>query len=254
MIADPYKVLGISSGATDAELKKAYRDMSKKYHPDANPQDPKAAEERFKEVQEAYRQITDARERGTSAYGPQAQSGPRETGPNYGRRASSGYREYEDPFSAFSDFFREWQQSASQGSGAYGRQEQRYEGSAGSASSADNAIRAAINYINAGRYQEAINALQSAPILSRDARWYYVSAIANQNVGNNLTAVEHAKRAVDMEPDNIQYNQLLNRLQNGGTWYQTRGSAYGPVSVNSGLCFSLCAMNILCGACTGRPC
>ena len=70
MITDPYKILGIDSGASDEELKKAYRALSKKYHPDANPDNPQAAEAKFKEVQEAYRQIVDARERGTSAYGP----------------------------------------------------------------------------------------------------------------------------------------------------------------------------------------
>ena len=49
MIADPYRILGIREDATDQELKKAYRDLSKKYHPDANPNDPKAAEEKPKE-------------------------------------------------------------------------------------------------------------------------------------------------------------------------------------------------------------
>ena len=51
---DPYKVLGINPGASEEEIKKAFKTMAKKYHPDLNPGD-KKAEEKFKEVNEAYR-------------------------------------------------------------------------------------------------------------------------------------------------------------------------------------------------------
>ena len=56
---DPYKVLGIAPGATDEEIKRAYRNLSRKYHPDANVNNPDRAqaEEKFKEVQMAYDQI-----------------------------------------------------------------------------------------------------------------------------------------------------------------------------------------------------
>ena len=65
---NPYQVLGISPGASDDEIKKAYRALSRKYHPDANINNPNKAqaEEKFKEVQEAYDIIM--RERGNQGY------------------------------------------------------------------------------------------------------------------------------------------------------------------------------------------
>jgi molecular chaperone DnaJ len=61
---DPYKVLGVSYNASDDEIKKAYRQLSRKYHPDANVGNPNQAEyeEKFKEVQQAYNMIMDQRQ------------------------------------------------------------------------------------------------------------------------------------------------------------------------------------------------
>ena len=59
---DYYKVLGVPEGASADELKKAYRGMAKKYHPDTNPNN-KSAEEKFKEVSEAYYVLGDAKKR-----------------------------------------------------------------------------------------------------------------------------------------------------------------------------------------------
>ena len=56
---DPYAVLGVGRNASEEEIKKAYRALSRKYHPDANVNNPKKeqAEEKFKEIQQAYQQI-----------------------------------------------------------------------------------------------------------------------------------------------------------------------------------------------------
>ena len=68
---DPYQVLGVSQDASEEEIKKAYRKLSRMYHPDANINNPNKAqaEEKFKEIQQAYQQIMKQREQGSRQSG-----------------------------------------------------------------------------------------------------------------------------------------------------------------------------------------
>jgi len=232
-MSDPYSVLGVDKSASDDEIKKAYRRLSRKYHPDANINNPHKdeAEARFKEVQQAYQQIMDERERGYTSGGQggsYAGGGSGQGGSSYG-----GY----GPFGGFGPF---------SGYGGYGQ-----EGNAGSGQeNTDPHLRAAANYIRSGHYQEALNVLDG--IRERSALWYFLSASANSGVGNNVTALEHAREAVRLEPGNMQYRMLLERMEGGGTWYQQRQTMYGyPGSFDSSCCVKLCVANILCNLCCG---
>jgi len=89
---DPYAVLGVTHNASDEEIKKAYRSLSRKYHPDANVNNPNKAdaEEKFKQVQQAYDQIMDERQNG-SRFGHQSY-GYSGSGTHYsGFNSSYGY-------------------------------------------------------------------------------------------------------------------------------------------------------------------
>ena len=84
---DPYQVLGVPSNASDDEVKRAYRNLSRKYHPDANINNPnkEQAEERFKQVQAAYDQIMKMRQQGFNG-----QSYGQGTGNAYGGFGNAG--------------------------------------------------------------------------------------------------------------------------------------------------------------------
>lgn len=71
MMGNPYEILGVGRNASDEEIKRAYRALSRKYHPDANINNPdkEQAEERFKEIQQAYNQIMQERQQGYGGYG-----------------------------------------------------------------------------------------------------------------------------------------------------------------------------------------
>ena len=112
----------------------------------------------------------------------------------------------------------------------------------------DAHLNAAANYIRSGHYKEALNVL--AGISQHSARWYFYSASANSGLGNNVTALEDAREAVRLEPQNMQYQMLLQQLEGGGNWYQTRQTMYGyPGTYNSSWCVKLCIANLMCNIC-----
>lgn len=207
-MSNPYSILGISENATDDEVKKAYRTLARKYHPDANVDNPNKEmyEKKFKEVQNAYKEIMDMRKNGGSYY----------------RSYSGGF-------------------SSSTGE-----------------SDTDLHLRAAVNFIQNRRFDEAINLLES--MNDRSAKWYYISAVAHMGKGDNETAKNHANMAASMEPGNAEYRQFADGLSTGrfNTFYgsgfgnssydyDTQRGMYGyGNSVDSDWCAKMCLYNLLC--------
>ncbi len=96
---DLYEVLGVERGASQADLKKAYRRLAQQYHPDKCPDD-KSAEDRFKEAANAYQILADEEQR--AAYDRYGFDGIRGAGRGAG---NPGFSSVEDIFSAFGDLF-----------------------------------------------------------------------------------------------------------------------------------------------------
>ncbi len=238
---DPYQVLGVSRGASEEEIKKAYKALSRRYHPDANINNPNKdqAEEKFKEIQAAYQQIMKEKTEGfsgQSGYGGYGRSGYGNTG-GYGNSGGDGGQGY-GPFGGFGGFGGFYGGFNDTGSNA-GYEE-------------DTHIRAAGNYIRNGYYKEARTVLDNMGMQERNAKWYYYSAIAHSGLGNNVAALEHAKKASALEPGNAEYRQLVERFESGGTWYQQRQAAYGyPTSGGGDICMKICIANMVCNLCCG---
>ena len=239
---DPYEVLGIQRGATDDEIKKAYRAKCKRWHPDLNPNDP-TAEEHFKEVQAAYDAITKGDtgpQMGGNPYGGyQQQSYNRQSygqqgygQQNYGYTGFDGFDGFEgfDPF-GFGFGFGGYQQAGPSASGTDTPE-----------------MQAARNFVANGRYAEARRVLDS--MNSRSARWYYLSSLANQGLGNSIDALQDARRAVQLDPNNTEYQMHLRRMQNPGQTYRTQTTYAQPGGLMR-WCWSMILLNLLCNCCCG---
>ena len=211
MVQDPYKVLGVSPGASDEEIKKAYRELTKKYHPDLNPGDPNAAQ-KMNDINAAYDQIKNG--------GAQQQT----YGQSAGAQQQYGWYGWNN--------WTGWQ----------GQQTQQTERSE---------YTAAKNYIRNGMYREALTALASVPSNERDARWFYLVSVANMYQGNKIAAMDAAKRAVEMDPQNSEYRQLYQQLQNGGDFYENYRVNYRNGLSTDRLCLTLCAANMCLGPMCG---
>ena len=248
MVNDPFQVLGVSPSASEEEIKAAYRKLAKKYHPDLNPGSA-TAEAKMKEINEAYAQAMKMKKdgyTGGAAYGSGGSSygGASYGSGSYGQGANpyGGQRPEEDwnPFGGFGGF------------GGYGYNRQR-TGGAGSRRGYDNPeLQAACDYIDTGRYQEALNLLNRIP--GHDAAWHFLFARANIGLGNRIAALNSARQAVQMEPDNGEYQQLLEQLEYGAQGYQRAGGARDFQSLLcSNPCLTCCLANALCN-CLGNFC
>lgn len=239
---DPYEVLGIQRGASEDEIKKAYRAKCKRWHPDLNPNDP-TAEEHFKEVQAAYDAITKG-ETGPQMGGGYGSAYGQQSGPSYGGY-QQGYQQNGYSNGDFGDFGFGYDPFGF-GFGFGGNyQQQRGPGYNG----ADTPeMQAARNFIVNQRYPEARRVLDGITV--RTARWYYLSSLANQGLGNNIDALQDARRAAQMEPGNTEYQMNLRNLQDPGRAYRTQTTYAQPGGLMR-WCWSMILLNLLCNCCCG---
>jgi molecular chaperone DnaJ len=98
------------------------------------------------------------------------------------------------------------------------------------------------------RFGEALHVLDE--IKNRNGRWYYYSAVANAGLGNQVTAGEHIRMAMKLEPDNAEYRQAYMQMQQPADWYSQMGHMYGMPAMNTDdMCISLCLANLFCNLC-----
>lgn len=197
---DPYQVLGVPSTATDEEVKKAYRDLARKYHPDNYHDNPLAdlAQERMKEINEAYEAVQSQRK----------------------AARAGGY------------------------SGGYGGYQAGYQTGYQSGGSRYQRIRMAISQGNLNLAEELLNAMAD-----HDAEWSFLKGAICYRRGWLDEARRYYQNAVNMDPDNQEYQRALDIAEGRSTAYRPEG--YDNVTTGTcgnGDCLRLCGATLCCNA------
>ena len=188
---NPYEILGVNPSDSDETIKKAYRELVKKYHPDKYKDNPleDLAKEKLQEINQAYDKITKERA---------------------GRSSHSNY------------------------SGSSG-----YSGSTGSSS-----FMGVRNMIRMRRFREAEAELSR--LNDGSAEWHFLTGVIYLNKGWHFEGIQHLQTAVDMEPSNMEYRNMLNSVSRRQQTYQQTGNAYG---YGGGMSNCDCCSNLLCADC-----
>ena len=207
---NPYEVLGVPESASDEEIKTAYRNLAKKYHPDNYNDSPLAdlAEEKMKEINEAYDRICDMRRNGGSA--STGYSG------GAGYSGGSGY------------------------TGTYGT------GSSYTRTSYPD-VR---NYINNGRLDDALEILNGVAAEQRDAEWYFLMGIIFSRKGWSEQAYAYFQEANRRDPSNAEYAAAINNMNARRTYSNPGYNTSGNDSCSGcDICTGLMCANCLCNCC-----
>lgn len=229
MVTNPYEVLGISQGATPEEIKKAYRKKAKEYHPDLHPNEPDIAA-KMSEVNEAYDMLMNpekySRQNQQQQYQRQYQQG----------RKYGGYGEYSYSGFDFNDIFGNFYQEMP--SNPHIMPED------------SPAIIKIISEINYKNYQNALVLLSRIENSNRNARWYYLSALANYGTRNTVAALNQIQTALKIEPGNAEYQKVYSFLARSGQTYTQTGRTYGmDFSLLERICWGICLFRLCCPFC-----
>ena len=314
---DPYLVLGVGRYDDDQTVKKAYRALSKQYHPDNNINNPNkaAAEETFKKIQIAYEQVMHERSLGIGGPNDPERFMYEDKEPKYNQNSNqyqnqNRYQSQTQSQTQNNQYYNTrtaekertdnsdswWNNSAfnqnsnNQYNGGYtqsnngfnqrstggyytGTGSQRnyeYSNSNGyyyssnftgstrteNSNTGNTILDEVAQNINNRDFFKALDILST--INNRTDVWYYYSAVANLGLGNNVTAMYHAKQALNMNPNSVEYNELVRGMESGTLQYQGRADMFKPHNPKAGnICVKLIianiALNIFCGG-SGAVC
>ena len=208
---DPYQVLGVPESATDAEVKKAYLELARKYHPDSYHDNPLAdlAQEKMKEINAAYEEVNKRRGSGRSG----------------GSRAS-----------------------ASSSYGGYGGYGYGY-GGGGSAQQSQSSVlqqvRMAVNTGDLSRAEALLNSFSD-----HNAEWNFLKGAVCYRRGWLDEARRYYETAARMDPANREYRQALDFMDSAGTSAYSPHGGFGMEQCGNGsLCQQLCCTYLLCNGC-----
>lgn len=210
---DPYQVLGINKNATEEEIRAAYHELVKKYHPDKYQDNPLAdlAQEKLQEVNEAYEMLMKPSTTTTSGY-----SGSSSSYGSYG-----GY-------------------GTSYGGATYGTGYESNYAESGSSDYYD--IRSALDRNELGKAEQLLGAR-----VRRDAEWYFLSGVYHYKRGYYDAALREVRQAINMAPNNQEYQNIYRKISGTGTIYKANSTNRGyssPSCAECAMCY--CLGNAFC--------
>lgn len=204
---NPYKVLGVSENASQEEIRAAYLELVKKYHPDKYADNPlkELAGEKLKEINQAYEMLTKKQNSANNA--------------GYGSSSSGSY-------------------------GSYNGYARPGAGTAYSGPFAAEFARAR-SYINQNNLNAAREILDTVTV--HNAEWNYLYGVIYLRQGWYEKAFECISRAYEADPDNAEYRNAYVSLNSSGRAYQRGGNGNLDASPCCDVCSALMCLNCCCG-------
>lgn len=211
ILNNPYEVLGINKGASQDEVKAAYRKLIKQYHPDQYVNNPLAdlAQEKLKEINAAYDAITRGEASSyTSGRSQSSQSGQNnQQNQRYSQNTNQGQRN-----------------TQSQGGTSY------------------NQIRRAIEANNLSYAEQMLDS-----VMNRDAEWNYLKGIVSLRKGWYDQALRYITVANSLDPGNVEYQSALTNLHSRNNTYKQQGNYRGYN--NGGSFCDVCSTLLIADCC-----